>query len=120
MANNENLKSNSERTPKERKELAQKAGMKSGKVRRERKQLKEELLILLSQGDIQEKLSLALINKALTGDVRAFETIRDTIGEKPIDKQEVNNLTPQIVVANEKDKMALEKLKNYPFNRSNG
>ena len=26
----------------------------------------------------------------LSGDVRAYETIRDTIGEKPTDKQEIN------------------------------
>ena len=28
-------------------------------------------------------MSLALISKALTGDTKAFEVIRDTIGEKP-------------------------------------
>ena len=112
MANNKNLKPNTERTPKERKELAKKAGRKSGQVRRERKALKEELLLLLSQGNLQEKLSLALINKALSGDVRAFETIRDTIGEKPVDKQEINNtnMTPQIVVASEEDKKLLERI----------
>lgn len=112
MANTKNLKSNSERTPKERKELAQKAGMESGKARRERKQLKEELLLLLSEGDTQKRLSLALINKALSGDIRAFETIRDTIGEKPTDKQEISNTNaiPKIVVANENVKAKIEKL----------
>lgn len=87
MANNENLKPNSERTPSERKELAKKAGQASGRKRRERKALKEELLLLLSKGQMQKKISVALIGKALKGDVKAFEVIRDTIGEKPVDKQ---------------------------------
>ena len=38
---------------------------------------------MLETNNNQEKISIALIEKALTGDVRAFETIRDTIGEKP-------------------------------------
>lgn len=83
MPNIENLKANSERTPKERKELAQKAGKKSGEVRRERKMLREELLLLLSTNNNQEKISVALLKKALDGDIKAFEVIRDTIGEKP-------------------------------------
>ena len=87
MANNKNLKPI--RSESEAREKGKNGGKKSGEVRRERKAIKEELLLLLSQGDLQEKLSLALINKALSGDVRAFETIRDTIGEKPIEKQEI-------------------------------
>ena len=86
MTNNKNLKTLS---PNEARENGKKGGKKSGAVRRERKALKEELLLLLSSGDIQERISLALIEKALSGDVRAFETIRDTIGEKPTDKQEI-------------------------------
>jgi len=63
--------------------------LKSGEKRRQRKLLKEELLLLLEAGNMQEKLSLALINQALDGNVKAFEVIRDTIGEKPADKQEI-------------------------------
>lgn len=87
MANSENLKPNSARTPSERRENAKKAGIKSGEKRRARKALKEELLLLLSTGDTQKKLSVALIEKAMNGDVKAFEVIRDTISEKPVDKQ---------------------------------
>ena len=87
MANSKNLKPNSERTPSERRENAKKAGIKSGEVRRARKTLKEELLLLLESGDNQQKMSVALFQKALKGDIKAFEVIRDTIGEKPIDKQ---------------------------------
>ena len=88
MANNENLKP--VRTESEAREKGKNGGIKSGEVRRERKALKEELIALLSQGNTQEKISVALIDKALKGDVKAFETIRDTIGEKPTDKQEIS------------------------------
>ncbi len=81
MANEQNLKP--VRTEKEAREKGRNGGIKSGKVRAERKTLREELLLLLSQGDTQNKLSLSIIQKALTGDTKAFEVIRDTIGEKP-------------------------------------
>lgn len=68
---------------------ARRGGIKSGETRRRRKALKEELIALLEMNDTQEKISLALIDKALGGDVSAFTTIRDTIGEKPADKAEV-------------------------------
>lgn len=64
-------------------------GIASGEARRKRKALKEELIALLELNNNQEKMSLALLEKAINGDVQAFTTIRDTIGEKPIDKAEV-------------------------------
>lgn len=65
-----------------------KGGIKSGQARAARKSLKEELLLLLEQGDTQQKISLALLQKAIDGDTKAFEVLRDTIGEKPVDKVE--------------------------------
>lgn len=98
------------RTKSEQREIAQKAGIKSGEKRRERKALKEELLMLLSVGDMQKKLSLALIAKAMTGDVKAFEVIRDTIGEKPTDKQEITGgLEIQKVFITEKEQQETDK-----------
>lgn len=85
MANSENLKPI--RSESEARENGKKGGIKSGEVRRARKTLKEELLLLLESGNTQNKISLALIKKALKGDIKAFEVIRDTIGEKPVDKQ---------------------------------
>ena len=85
MANSKNLKP--ARSKSEAREKGKKGGIKSGEVRRARKTLKEELLLLLESGNTQNKISLALIQKALKGDIKAFEVIRDTIGEKPIDKQ---------------------------------
>ena len=89
MANSQNLIPNSQRTPQELREMTRKGGIRSGEVRRARKTLREELLALLSQGDTQERISLAQLEKALNGDTKAFEVIRDTIGEKPTEKQEI-------------------------------
>lgn len=88
--NESNLIPNSARTPKERQELARKAGIASGEARRRKKTLKEELITLLENGNTQEKISLAIIQQALEGNTKAFEVIRDTIGEKPIDKLEAD------------------------------
>lgn len=84
--NEENLIPMSERSKDEVRELGKKGGIASGKARRERKTLKEELLLLLSKGNTQEKISLALIQQALNGNTKAFEVIRDTVGEKPVEE----------------------------------
>lgn len=89
MANEQNLKP--VKSKKEARERGRKGGLASGDARRKRKTLKEELLLMLSDGDIQEKISLALINEAINGNnagsvTKAFEVIRDTIGERPVDK----------------------------------
>lgn len=112
MANSENLKPMNKRTKSEQREIAQKAGIKSGEVRRARKTLKEELLLLLESGNTQNKMSLALIKKALNGNIKAFEVIRDTIGEKPVDKQltvEGNKEDLEIVIDKEGIKAEIEK-----------
>lgn len=88
MANEQNLVSLADRTTEEQREIARKGGKKSGEVRAARKTLKEELLLLLAQGNTQEKISLALLQKAMNGDTKAYEVLRDTIGEKPVDKVE--------------------------------
>ena len=76
-------------------ELARKANEKSHEVKREKKALREELILLLSQGKTQEKMSLAIIEEAIKGNVKAFEVIRDTIGEKP--KDIVENINPPVI-----------------------
>jgi hypothetical protein len=91
MANgHENLIPFNELTEEEQREIAKKGGKASGEARAKRKTLKEELLLLLSQGNTQEKISLSLIAQAMEGNVKAFETIRDTVGEKPVDKVEAD------------------------------
>lgn len=86
MANTENLVSLADRTTEEQRAIASAGGKASGEARRKRKTLKEELLLLLSEGETQQSVTLALIEKAMSGDTKAYEVIRDTIGEKPVDK----------------------------------
>lgn len=71
-------------------ERAVEAARKSAEVRQERKTLKEELLLLLSEGDMQKNAAVALVNEVLAGNVKAFEVMRDTIGEKPKDMVEMD------------------------------
>lgn len=86
MANKRNLRPP---TTKEARERGKKGGIKSGEVRRARKTLKEELICLLEQGKTQEKISTSLIEEAMKGNTKAFEVIRDTIGEKQNDNLNV-------------------------------
>ena len=72
----------------EQRELARQAGIRSGEARRERRTLGEHLKALLSVGNTQEDICLALIGAAKTGNYKAFNSIRDTIGEMPTQKQE--------------------------------
>lgn len=78
------------RTKEEARERGKKGGVASGEARREKKLLKDTLLLLLETGQGQEQICMALLKKAKKGDTRAFEVIRDTIGQKPIDKAEVD------------------------------
>lgn len=89
MANEQNLKPLNTRAKSEQREIASKGGKARAKKQKELKTLKDELLLLLAEGNTQKKMSLALIQKALNGDTKAFEVIRDSIGQKPTDKQEV-------------------------------
>lgn len=82
------------KTPSERKEIARKGAAITNAKIAERKTLAELMKVALSlpneeTGEINEiAITNAIINKAAKGDVSAYQTIRDTIGEKPTDKQE--------------------------------
>lgn len=71
-------------------------GKKGGENRRKRVALRESILAMLESGSTQDDIVAAIVAKALDGDVRAFESIRDTIGEKPADKLEVENAELQV------------------------
>ena len=103
MAGKENLRPVSSK--EEARERGRKGGLASGEARRKRKTLKEELLLMLSEGETQKSVTLALIEKAMSGDTKAFEVIRDTIGEKLADKVE----TKQTVL--DMSKFSTEELK---------
>ena len=103
MANEQNLL-NGKKTQFKSGEQAAKAGAKggiaSGKAKRERKAMREALEEILSReyveketGDKVDGSTLIMakaFKNALNGDMRAIEFIRDTLGEKPTEKLEVN------------------------------
>lgn len=91
--NPQNLVTADKRTLEERQKIASRAGKASVESRRRKKTLREELLAILSDGDIQNRVSLALVQQALLGNVKAFETLRDTIGQKPVEKIEQTSVT---------------------------
>lgn len=82
-----------DRTPEERKKISQMGNKKSQEIRQRKKTLKEYLELALSiEDDTGEdkytKIVKALINEAEDGNVKAFETIRDSIGQKPKEQVE--------------------------------
>lgn len=107
MANEENLK---RLTTKKAREIGKLGGIASGKAKREKKLMKDQLELLLSlpmkdkslknkmkelgiEGDNidnQMAIVIAMWEKAFKGNVKAAEFIRDTLGEKMPDKVEVN------------------------------
>lgn len=99
MANEQNLRPSEYKLSREE---AKKGGQNSVKSRRERKKLREELLMLLESGDTQNRIAVALIKEAIDGNssqsvVRAFEAIRDTIGEKPVDKVMIAEVDQSVI-----------------------
>lgn len=106
MANEQNLIPNSERTPSELREMARNGGLASGEARRKRKTLKEELLLMLEDEEVQKSVTTALINQAQKGNVKAYEMIRDTIEEKPVERVE----TKQTIV--DMSKFSTEEIKD--------
>ena len=118
---NNNLIPQSKRTKEEQREIAIKGGIASGKARRRKKLIKEQLELLLSLPlkdenakkklkqlgidadnlDNQMAMIIAIWNKALKGDVQAFNSIRDTVGEKPKDVIENINNEQRVVIIND-------------------
>jgi hypothetical protein len=94
------------RTKSEQREIAKKGGIESGKIRREKKQMKEIINDLFSKPVTNQKIidklktlgykddeitnQIAITSsaffKALKGDIKAMEFLRDTAGQKPKDE----------------------------------
>ena len=95
MKGEENLIPLSERTKEEQRKIQKKAGKASGEARREKKLFQKAVLAALEAasgkgGTLLEEIVSAQIKRALKGDTRAFEALRDTSGEKPTDKVEAS------------------------------
>jgi len=88
MSKEDNLIPFNKLTENEQREIAKNGGIASGESRRKRKQLRDDLINLLETKDTQNRICLEIIAKALDGDIKAFEVIRDTIGEKPKEQVE--------------------------------
>ena len=86
MTNEKNLIPLNERTKSQQRENASKGGKASVEAKRKRKTLKEELLLMLEDEEVQKSVAVALIQEAQSGNVKAFGMLRDTIGEAPVEK----------------------------------
>ena len=102
MANEENL--NPIQSESQARELGRKGGIASGKARRAKKELRECLTELLereyggSDGKVMsgaEIISVKLFAKARDGDIRAFEVLRDTVGQKPVERVETVEISQE-------------------------
>lgn len=111
MATTENLKPPT--STSEARKRGKKGGIKSGKVRKEKKAMKEtaEMVLALTLKDgtitdladiqsmaaangknitVQDAIILKQAQKALNGDIRAAEFIRDTSGNRPTNEQRMD------------------------------
>ena len=115
---NGNLIPTNQRSKSEARELGQKGGIKSGEVRRAKKLFRETCELLLSMdckmGSFKEHMTklgipeseqtnqmaitISMLKAALEGNVQAYNTLRDTTGEKPITRHDVTSDNKQIVI----------------------
>lgn len=87
------------RSKEEAKKISSKGGINSGIARRQKKLLRDTLEDILNSKSssgktYQEEISIALFKAALNGDTKAYEIIRDTVGQKPIDQIRAEIETP--------------------------
>lgn len=118
MANEKNLEHfTSDQSREEAMRNGKKGGIASGKARREKKLMRETLDIILSMPmkngknadvesirsfaalkgkniSVQEAILIAQVQKAMKGDTKAAEYVRDTIGQKPGENIEMNMNLP--------------------------
>ena len=98
MANEQNLIPFTERSESEVRKLNSKGGVNSGEARRRKRDIRLALEALLEK-DITDKhgntmstaeaIAIKQIEKALKGDTKAFEVVRDSAGQKPVEKVSV-------------------------------
>ena len=82
-----------------------KGGVASGEARRKRRDIRAAMEALLekkyktSMGELSgaEAISLKQMEKALKGDPKAFELVRDSAGQKPIEKVMVAEVEQDVI-----------------------
>lgn len=91
-----NLKPQSTRTKKEQREIAKKGGKASGEARRSYATLTQTLKEKCTP-EVMEQLTDMLIKRAKQGNLKAYELLRDQVGEKPVDKINVTTVDDDAV-----------------------
>lgn len=115
----------SDMTPEERAECGRIGGIKSGETKRRKKAMKETLDVLLSMPmksgkfadiesiknfaslkgkniNVQEAMIISMLQRAMKGDVKAAEWIRDTSGQKPTDNMNLDMRVPVLFEGEDK------------------
>ena len=102
MANEQNLKPfTSDQSHEEDVQNGAKGGIASGEARRKKRDIRLAMEALLEkqykgkdgkQLSGAEAIALKQMEKALKGDAKAFELVRDTAGQKPVEKVEQVNI----------------------------
>lgn len=96
--NPQNLIPQSKKSPEERSKIAKMGGIASGEAKRKKKTFRAAMEAILEQEvldkngnkiDLLTAISAKQIEKANKGDTKAFEVIRDTIGQKPVERVEI-------------------------------
>lgn len=105
--NNENLRSLADLTTEEKREIGKKGGKASVEARRKKKMLKECLEILMQKDagrdsngkpiTAVEAMSIAAMKGAMNGDWKAWELVRDTVGQKPVDKVMISEVDQNVI-----------------------
>ena len=103
MANEQNLRVP---TSSEARENGKKGGIASGEARRAKKSLREAMQILMDtdltgkDGKTMtgtEAMAAKAFQAALKGDWKAWELVRDTAGQKPVDRVMVADVEPSVI-----------------------
>jgi hypothetical protein len=114
VANEHNLIPNSQRSPNEVRENGAKGGIASGEARRKKRDIRRALEALLEKDYFVEEygtlsgaeaIAVRQMERALDGDTKAFEVVRDSAGQKQPDKVE----TKQTIV--DLSKFTIDELK---------
>lgn len=105
--NPQNLTFNTGKTQEELREHLSKAGKASGKARRDKKNLRLALEALLEKKTTDpetgakmtgaELITLKLYEQAVQGNVKAFEVLRSTIGQDPVQKLMVAEVDQTVI-----------------------
>lgn len=83
-------------TVEEQRRRASKAGKASGVARSTSKTLTEALKKQLTP-ELMDELTMMLIKRAKTGNLKAYELLRDQVGEKPVEHVSVSQVDPETV-----------------------